>query len=430
MRIESFIGLHFLRSARQDRSLSFITWVSMVGVMLGVTALIVTISVMNGFRENLFKAVTGTQAHARVTPDDGLLVGTAREELEARLEAYPGVVAVAPYFSRQVFLRAGEDFRAAILRGIDPAREREVTAIEQFLRTSSTYFVGEEPPAFDPPAVLTGLISAEGRATIVLGAPLARALLLDVGDLVDIVSPVQRITPIGKVPLIKRARIAAVFETGIGGTDDVLAYVHVDLARKLYRLTEGVDSLVLRMADPEAVDAAELERALPGYTVRTWMEHNPALFGALRVEKVVMFVILTLIVLVAALNIVAMLIMIVMEKTKDIGILRTLGATSGSIAILFLSQGCLVGLLGVCAGLVGGVTLAANLNNIAAWLESTFGISVFPPTIYYLDEIPVRISSGDVTVIVVATLVLVLLAGTYPALRAARLLPVEALRYE
>ena len=184
-----------------------------------------------------------------------------------------------------------------------------------------------------------------------------------------------------------------------------------------------------RLEDATAVKTRIEAQVGPAYTVRTWMELNPALFGALRVEKVVMFVILTLIVVVAALNIVSMLIMTVMEKTKDIGILRVLGATNGSIALLFLSQGCMVGFLGIALGLAGGIGLALNLNSVATWLERTFGVSLFPPSVYYLDHIPTQIHGPDVARVAVAAFVLAALAGTYAAIRATRLSPVYSLPY-
>jgi lipoprotein-releasing system permease protein len=424
MRIESFIGLRFLRSARQERSISFITWVSMVGVMLGVTALIVTISVMNGFRDNLFKAVTGTSPHARVIPREGVLDAPRQSALEAALARAPGVLASAPYFSRQVFLRSGETYRAALLRGIDPSREAGVTHLAEFLRPSAFVALGaaaEEPgPHRD---LLQKLEAGTDAAGIILGAPMARTLGLEPGDTLEIVSPVQRMTPIGPVPLIKRVRMVAVLETGISGTDDVLAYVDLSLADKLFRLDGVADALAIRVADPAAIDAATLERALPGYAVKTWADENRNVFQVMKLEKLGLFLILTLIIVVAFFNIISSLVTQVIEKKKGIAILKTLGATDGLIRRVFFMEGFWIGTLGTLAGLTLGL--------LGCWVLATFDIIRLPPGVYPVStRIPVRIQISDLLAITAASFLICVSVTLYPATRAARVEPVKNLRNE
>ena len=424
MRIESFIGLRFLRSARQDRSISFITWVSMVGVMLGVTALIVTISVMNGFRENLFKAVTGTQPHARVTPREGTLDAARRAGLEAALAKLPGVVASAPYFSRQVFLRSGDTFRAAVLRGVEPEREVQVSFLAEFLRPTAIFRLGEDEPEPGRYAhLLRGLERARGAAGIVLGAPLARALGVDLGDSLEIVSPVQRMTPIGPVPLLKKSRVVAVLETGIGGTDEVLAYVNLAIAQKLFRLDDTVDALALRLDNPDAIDAAGLERALPGYQVRSWAEDNRNVFQVMKLEKLGLFLILTLIIVVAFFNIISSLVTQVIEKKKGIAILKTLGASDGLIRRIFFMEGFWIGTVGTLAGVTLGL--------LGCWALATFDIIRLPPGVYPVStRIPVRIQLADLLAITAASFVICISVTLYPATRAAQVEPVRNLRNE
>lgn len=401
MRYEFWLARKFLFAKQRERFISIIAVLAIGGVGLGVAALIVVLAVMSGFDYDITEKLVGMKAHIVVDTPQGI---RETDELMRTLSGIDHVVGVSPFVAGQAILRLPDQAFGVQVRGVDLARESRVTKLADYM--------------------VMGVLPA-GDDDVVIGTELAGYLRTKPGDELILISPVD-----GEKHALT---ISGFFRSGMYEYDATLVGVSIARAQAMYKLHDivsGIGVKVDKLAHAPLVQEAIQAQIGPVYTVRTWMEHNPALFGALRVEKVVMFVILTLIVLVAALNIVAMLIMIVMEKTKDIGILRTLGATSGSIAILFLSQGCLVGLLGVGVGLVGGIALAVNLNNIAAWLESAFGIAVFPPTIYYLDEIPIRISSGDVTVIIVSALVLVLLAGTYPALRAARLLPVEALRYE
>ena len=430
MRIESFIGLRFLRSTRQDRSLSIITWISMVGVMLGVTALVVTISVMNGFRANLFKAVTGTQPHARIVSTQGPMLPDVRAKLEARLLAQADVIAVAPYISRQAFIRFGDTYRVAILRGIDPQREGQVTGLSTFLRDGLAvpFHETDEGPMSTDLLHRLAMPDRGVRAGIFLGAPLARALAVDVGDIVDVVSPVKRITPIGEIPLIKRFRLAAIFNTGIGGTDEVLAYVHYRLAQRLFRAGEGLDGVAVRLTDPENIDrealmAAFSPRDASALTVITWMDENRNIFQVMKLEKLGLFLILTLIIVVAFFNIISSLVMLVVEKSGGIAILKAIGATDAMIRRIFFMQGFWIGTVGTVAGVGLGLAMC--------WALSTFDIIHLPPGVYPIaTRLPVLVQWSDLAAITASSFVICLTVTLFPATRAARVQPVENLRFE
>jgi len=448
LRIAPFIGLRFLRSPRQSRSITVVTWVSAVGVMLGVTALIVTISVMNGFRENLFLAVNGTMAHARVTPVERLLKGPAGEELARRLEALPQVEATAPYFSRQAFLRAGESYRAVILRGIDPAREEMVAPLGHFLRGNplleqlqqeGTDPAGDgtasQPPPEGDTGELTGRVPLREllafppprgeRAGIILGSALADALEVFPGDEVEVVSTVQRLTPIGPVPLIKRFKVGAVLVTGLGAVDEVMAYVPLTLAQRLHRAGDATGGVSLRVSDPYDIDTGSLLAALPPgppeYRLTTWSEENRNIFQVMKLEKLGIFIVLTLIILVAFFNIIASLIMLVLEKRKAIAVLMSLGAPNSLVRRIFFMQGVWIGAVGTLGGL--------SLGLAACWALATFDLVPLPPGVFPLARhLPVRVEWSDLTLITGSSFLICLLVTLYPASAAARTNPVENLR--
>ena len=401
MRYEVWLGLRYLFAKRRERFISIIAVLSIGGVALGVAALLTVLAVMSGFDHDITEKLIGTNAHLIVDAPQGL---TDAPELMRRLSAAEHVVGVSPFVSGQAILRLPDQAFGVLVRGIDVEREPRVSRLGE-------YMVFGHLPANDQEAVI--------------GSELAAFIKARPGETLRLISPAD-----GKT---HEFLIGGIFRSGMYEYDASLVAIPLSRAQQLYRLGDVVTGLGVKL---DRLDAApdvqrELERTLPaGDRVKTWAQLNPALFGALRVEKTVMFVILTLIVVVAALNIMSMLIMIVMEKTKDIGILRALGATRGSVAGLFLLQGCAIGLIGIGLGLAGGIALARNLNAIAGWLEATFGWTLFPPSIYYLDHIPTRINGSDVAMVAGATFLLATLAGTYAASRAARLHPVEALRYE
>ena len=401
MRYELWLGLRYLFAKRRERFISIIAALSIGGVALGVAALLVVLAVMSGFDHDIKDKLIGTNAHLIVDAPAGL---RDAEDLTRRVSAMDHVVGVAPFISGQAILRLPEQAFGVAVRGIDVQRESRVSRLGDYL--------------------VLGHLPVEDHE-VLIGTELAASLGARPGDALRLISPAD-----GK---LHELIISGLFRSGMYEYDSNLIAVTLGRAQQLYHLNGVVTGVGVRLDSLERSDEvrAAIQRQLGGaYRVKTWMELNPALFGALRVEKTVMFVILTLIIVVAALNILSMLIMIVMEKTKDIGILRALGATRTSVAALFLSQGCVIGLIGVGLGLAGGFALTLNLNAISNWLERMFGWSLFPPTIYYLDHIPTQINSTDVMMVIGATFLLTVLAGTYAAVRAAQLSPVEALRYE
>jgi lipoprotein-releasing system permease protein len=401
MRYEVWLGLRYLFAKRRERFISIIAVLSIGGVALGVAALLVVLAVMSGFDHDITEKLVGTNAHVIVDTPSG--VGDV-EPLLRSLSAEEHVVGVSPFVSGQAILRLPDQAFGVLVRGIDLERESRVSRLADYL------VVGRLPRQDDE---------------IIVGTELAAFVHAVPGRTLSLISPAD-----GKT---REFTVSGFFRSGMYEYDASLVAMPLSSAQQLYRLGEAVTGVGIKVDGLEQASgtARALERRLgSAYRVRTWMELNPALFGALRVEKTVMFVILTLIVVVAALNIMSMLIMIVMEKTKEIGILRALGATRMSVAGLFLSQGCVIGLIGIGLGCAGGVTLTLRLNDLAKWIESTFGVSLFPPTVYYLDHIPTQINAPDVAAVVGATFLLTVLAGTYAAIRAAQLAPVQALRYE
>ena len=401
MRYELWLGVRYLFAKRRERFISIIAVLSIGGVALGVAALIVVLAVMSGFDHDITDKLIGTNAHVIVDTPTGL---ADAEDVLRRLSTLPHVAGVSPFVSGQAILRLPNQAFGVLVRGIDVQREARVNRLAEYL------VIGHLPRTDDE---------------IAIGTELAAFLSIAPDAELTLISPADGHT--------HTLRVSGLFRSGMYEYDATLVAMTIARAQRLYQmgtLVTGVgvkvDALSRSTGMAEAI-RAELGRA---YRVRTWQELNPALFGALRVEKTVMFVILTLIIVVAALNIMSMLIMLVMEKTKDIGILRALGATRSSIAALFLSQGCVIGCMGIGLGLAGGITLARHLNGVASWVEQLTGWSLFPPTIYYLDHIPTQINAADVAGVVAATFVLTVLAGTYAAVRAARLAPVDALRYE
>lgn len=401
MQYELWLGWRFLFAKRREKFISIIAALSIGGVALGVGALIVVLAVMSGFDHDMTDKLISINAHLVVDAPEGI---QESQQLLQDIAATEHVVGVSPFVAGQAILRLPDRAFGVLVRGVDVDRDRRVSRLGDYLVS------GRLPAAMDE---------------AVIGTEMAAALGVRVGGTLELISPAD-----GKT---RQMRVAGLFRSGMYDYDVNLLAVRLEKAQELYHLNgviTGIGVKVDRIEHAQAVQRSLKHRLPAPFAVKTWTELNPALFGALQVEKVVMFIILTLIVVVAALNIVAMLIMIVMEKTRDIGILRALGATSGSIAVLFLAQGAAIGALGIAAGLAIGLVLAWNLNPIMNWMEATFGISLFPPAVYYLDHIPTLVNASDVGWVAGCAFTLAVLAGTYAARRAATLTPVDALRYE
>jgi lipoprotein-releasing system permease protein len=412
---ELALGWRYTRAGRATRRngfISFISGVSMLGIALGVAALIIVLSVMNGFQKEVRDRMLGVVSHIEIFgPGGGMLADANKTMEEARRN--PQVVAAAPFISAQALLARGEDMRGAIIRGIDPAREPEVTDLAATLQP-----------------VLGKLVP--GQFGIVLGAELARGLGVREGDPVTLIAPSGQVTPAGVVPRLKQMTVVGTFDSGHFEYDSGLAMIHQDDAARIFRL-EGPTGVRLKLKDlnqaPEV--GAELSRTLSGdVLVRDWTRQNRTWFAAVQVEKRMMFIILTLIVAVAAFNLVSTLVMTVTDKRADIAILRTLGASPGSIMGIFVVQGAAVGVIGTLAGLLLGLLVAFNIDVIVPALEHAFHASFLPKDIYLISRMPSDPQQSDIMPIALISLALAFVATIYPSWRASRVNPAEALRYE
>jgi lipoprotein-releasing system permease protein len=398
-------------------------------VALGVVALIVSTSVMNGFRTNLQDAVTGSLPHITVFAWDDAMQNYSG--LQKRLTEHPEVEGVAPYIFKQALLTGRKQPKGALLRGIDPQQETEVTKISSFLRDEVYGFApSPEKQALISARLLKRLSHPEARSKhlkdgIILGAKLARQLEANVGDSVKLVSSEQRMTPIGDVPRIKKLEVIGIFESGISGYDEVLAFIDYRLLQKIYRMGNHITGLGVSISDPENAPEISLELAelSEDYIVGNWADENKSIFQVMKLEKIGLFLILSLIIVVAAFNIISSLIMLVLEKSREIAILKALGAKDSGIRKIFFFQGLVIGSLGTIGGVLVGLAIC--------WALMTFEIIDIPAGVYPGgNRIPVLIDWLDVALATVASFTICILVTLYPATKASRLNPVDPLRYE
>lgn len=412
---ELFVGWRYTRAKRKNHFTSFISITSMVGIALGVAVLIIVLSVMNGFGTELRNRILGVASHMQVTGINSPLSNW--QNVVEQAKTVPQVKAAAPYVMGQGMLSFGQYAQGAIVRGIVPAQEVQVAELGNKMK------VGQ----------LDNLRA--GEFGIVLGIDLARYLGAELGDKVMLMTPNGQATPAGMVPRMKQFKLVGVFEMDMKEYDGNLALVHIEDAAKLYRMGDDVSGVRLKLDDPFHASEVSplLSLALSGqqnYYISDWVDENPNFFAALKMEKRVMFIIMALVVAVAAFNIVSTLIMAVTDKRADIAIMRTLGASPSSIMQIFVVQGALIGVIGTLAGVILGVLVALNIDVIVPFIEHVFGIQFLDKDVYMITSVPSQLLWSDVLVIMLTSFVLSLLATLYPSWKAARMNPAEALRYE
>ena len=412
-RYEWRVGTRYLRSGQRRGFLSFITVISVVGLALGVAVLLVVMSVMNGFERELRARILTVTSHATLMGLEGPLPDW--RAVQQRAANMPGVTGTAPYIEARAMLAAGTRLAGTQLRGIDPAQEEAIVGIGRTL--------------------VQGRLSVlqAGGYGIVLGDALAQELGVAVGGTVVVIAPEGTVTPAGLVPRMRRFTVTGIFHSGMYEYDRGLALLHVADAAKLYRMGDAVTGIRLALADPLRAPAMVRQLAIDmggGYFVSDWTRVHPNFFRSIQMTKSMLFVILSLIVGMAAFNIVATLVMVVKDKSQDIAILRTLGAAPRNIQAVFLVQGVMIGLAGVCAGIALGVLLAWNLESLVHGLEAVTGTRFLDAKVYFMSDLPAQVQLGDVARVSIVALLLCIVATVYPAWRASRLAPAEVLRHD
>jgi lipoprotein-releasing system permease protein len=425
MSYELFISLRYLRARRKQVFVSVITFISIAGIFLGVAALIIVIAVMNGFETDLRNKILGINSHVIIMEYGGGMQNHAA--LMKEVARVPGVVASTPFIYSQAMLKNGNSVTGIVLRGLSLEDGMKVINLGKIREGS---IAGLKDGKRDVPGLRPEQASYPG---VVIGRELAKNLGAFLFETVYIVSPTGIATPMGMVPRMKPFVVVGIFESGFYEYDSTLAYISLKTCQEFLNMGERVTGLEIRVDDIYKADriAKSIEKKL-GYPYwgRNWMEMNKNLFSALKLEKRVMFIILSLIVLVAAFNIISALIMIVMEKNKDIAILKTMGATRTGIMKIFIFQGLVVGAIGTLTGTLAGLAVAFNLEKISRFVEQLFGFKILPGDVYYLSELPSQVNFGDVGIIILGTMLISFLSTIYPSWRASRLDPVEALRYD
>ncbi len=419
MPYELFIGLRYLKAKRKQFFISIITIISIAGVFLGVMALIIVLAVMNGFETDIKEKILGTYSHIILLKygEEGISQYSALIE---QVKGYKRVVSASPFIYNQVMLTSKTNVSGVVIRGIDPDSAVEVTNIGRALKEGSLSDLKPQG-------------GTETIAGIIIGRELARHLGAFLNDPITVISPMGTITPMGMVPRMKQFKVVGIFNVGMYEYDSSLAYISLKEAQRFFDMGEAVTGIEIKVDD--LYKAKEVARVIQRnlgfpYWTKDWMEMNKNLFSALRLEKVIMFIILFLIVFVAAFNIVGTLIMVVMEKNKDIAILKSMGATSRSIMKIFIIEGLIIGAVGTILGALSGLLAAINMETIAGYVERVLGFEVFPRDVYYLDRFPSEVNPVDVVIIVIIALMLCFLATLYPSWKASNLDPAEALRYE
>jgi len=416
MKYEWFIGLRYLKAKRKQTFISIITVISIVGVTVGVMTLIVVLAVMSGFEKTLKEKILGTQAHLVLLKASQ--EGTDQyEEVAKKVQEVKGVVSAAPFIFNQVMLSSESNVSGVVIKGIDPDRVGKVTELAHNMKAGR----------------LQDLKGDSEPSGIILGVELAKHLGVSLNDAIQVISPLGTMTPMGMMPKMRRFRVVGIFYSGMYEYDNTMAYVSLESAQKFFGMGNRVTGIEIKTNNIYKVKeiGKEIRQKLgfPFWT-KDWMEMNRNLFSALKLEKIAMFIILVLIVLVAAFNIISTLIMVVMEKHKDIAILKSMGAPSKGILKIFVIEGGVIGVIGTVFGTILGLGAAFNLEKITGFVENLFGFKILSSDVYYIDKLPSQVNPMDVVMIVATAILISLLATLYPAWRASKLDPAEALRYE
>jgi len=425
MSYEFFIGLRYLRAKRKQAFVSIITFISIAGIFLGVAALIIVLAVMNGFEAELRNKILGINSHVVLMEYGGSIKDY--KKVMQDIEEVEGVVASTPFIYSQAMLKKGHSVSGVVLRGISTKTAVNVINLGKMEEGSIDYLSEKARNAMKLKADIAHLPG------IVIGKELAKNLGTFLFETLNILSPMGISTPMGMVPRMKKFVVVGIFDSGFYEYDASLAFLSLRDCQKFLRMDDLVTGIEVKVVDiyKAGAVAKTIEKKLGyPYWSRNWMQMNKNLFSALKLEKRVMFIILSLIVLVAAFNIICTLIMVVMEKNKDIAILKSMGATAKGIMKIFILQGMIIGAIGTILGSIGGLAVALNLEKVSLSIEKLFGFKILPEDVYYLSELPSQVNYGDVFIIVAGTMFICFLSTIYPSLRASKLDPAEALRYE